>query len=160
MSNCNEVEAQANNYENKGSLSTYFKNSFAWWTGMKELIFDYSNFFRSGHFSIQQIWKNGSKKDWSQNVKGLKNYSFHASEALLSGLVVWKFLKRKSVKDFDKDHFLLYNFFLPRPFLEKTYLGPWMVLGWFLDGSWGLLWMKIQEPCLNTKTSPQRHPRG
>ena len=55
VSNCNEVEARANNYENKGSLCTYFKNSFAWLTGMKKLIFDYSNFFGSGHFSIHQI---------------------------------------------------------------------------------------------------------
>ena len=51
-------------------------NSFKWLTGMKKLIFDYSNFFGSGHFSIHQIWKNGSKKDRSQNVKGFKNYSF------------------------------------------------------------------------------------
>ncbi len=52
---------------------------------------------------------------------------FWASEALYS-----KTYFLEVVTIFDKDHFLLYNFFLPRPFLEKTYLGPWMVLGWFL----------------------------
>ena len=36
---CREVEAQANNYENKASVLTNFKNSFAWFSGMKKLIF-------------------------------------------------------------------------------------------------------------------------
>ena len=62
--NCNEVEAWANNYENKDSLWTYFKNYFTWLTGMKKLIFDYSNFFGSGHFSLHPIWqsKRGQKR--------------------------------------------------------------------------------------------------
>ena len=119
--NCNEVEAQANNYENKGSLWTYFKNSFVWLTGMKKLIFDYSNFFRSGHFSIHQIWKNGSKKDRSQNVKGFKNYSFHACwphERIFEICFVFTdFFARAStslqldIYDFRKILFDLINFF-------------------------------------------------
>ena len=40
-----QVEAQANNCENKASALKYFKNSFAWLTGMKNLIFDFINFF-------------------------------------------------------------------------------------------------------------------
>ena len=121
MSNCNEVEARANNYENKGSLWTYFKNSFAWLTGMKKLIFDYSNFFGSGHFSIHQIWKNGSKKDRSQNVKGFKNYSFHACwphERIFEICFVFTdFFARAStslqfdIYDFRKKLFDLINFF-------------------------------------------------
>ena len=47
---CHEVEARANNCENKASLWTDFKNSFAWLTGMKKLIFDYNNFFGSSYF--------------------------------------------------------------------------------------------------------------
>ena len=42
---CTEVEAQANNCENKASALKYFKNSFTWLTGMKNLIFDFINFF-------------------------------------------------------------------------------------------------------------------
>ena len=72
VSNCNEVEARANNYENKGSLGTYFKNSFAWLMGIKKLIFDYSNFFGSGHFSIHQIWKMGQKRTRAKISKVLK----------------------------------------------------------------------------------------
>ena len=43
-----------------------FKNSFAWLTGTKKLIFDYNNFFGSGHFLIHQIWKNRLKNSRSQ----------------------------------------------------------------------------------------------
>ena len=52
VSNCNEVEAWANNCENKASLWTDFKNSFAWLTGMTKLIFGYKKVFGSGHFLI------------------------------------------------------------------------------------------------------------
>ena len=75
---CTEVEARANNCENKASLWTNFKNSSAWLTSMKKLIFGYNNFFWSGHFSIHDIKKNGPKKDQSQKVMGSKNYSFYA----------------------------------------------------------------------------------
>ncbi len=43
-----------------------FKNSFAWLTGMKKLIFYFNNFFGSGHFLIHQIWKNRLKNSRSQ----------------------------------------------------------------------------------------------
>ena len=36
---------EACNCENKASLLIYFKNSFAWLTGMKKVIFGYNNFF-------------------------------------------------------------------------------------------------------------------
>ena len=52
---CHEVEGQANNCENKASLWTDLKNSFAWLTSMTKLIFDYNNFFGSGHFLIYEI---------------------------------------------------------------------------------------------------------
>ena len=58
---CHEVEARANNCENKASLWTYFKNSFLWLTGMKKLIFDFHNFFGSGHFWIHEIKKIAQK---------------------------------------------------------------------------------------------------
>ena len=75
---CHEVEAQANNCKNKASVWTDLKNFFAWLTGMTKLIFDYNNFFGSGHFLIQDIWKNRPKKDRSQKFISSKNYSFHA----------------------------------------------------------------------------------
>ena len=40
-----DVEAQANNFENKASVWRNFKNSFTWLTGMKKVIFDFNNFF-------------------------------------------------------------------------------------------------------------------
>ena len=40
VSKCTEGEAWAHNYENKASVSTDFKNSFAWLMGVKKLIFD------------------------------------------------------------------------------------------------------------------------
>ena len=52
---CTEVEARANNCENKASLWTNYKNSFAWLTSMKKLIFGYNKFFGSGHFLIHDI---------------------------------------------------------------------------------------------------------
>ena len=38
-----------------------FKNSLAWLMGMKKLIFDFNNFFGSGHFLIHQIGKKVKK---------------------------------------------------------------------------------------------------
>ena len=79
VSNCNEVEARAHNYENKGSLWTYFKNSFAWLTGMKKLIFGYYNFFRSSYFSIHEILKMDQKMTGAKKVIGSENQCFHSS---------------------------------------------------------------------------------
>ena len=69
MSNCNEVEARANNYENKGSLWTYFKNSFVWFTGMKKLIFDYSNFLDRAIFQSIRSEKMGQKRTGAKMSK-------------------------------------------------------------------------------------------
>ena len=50
-----------------------FKNSFAWLTGMKKLIFDYNNFIGSGHFLTHQIGKKGQKIGGAKNVFHFKN---------------------------------------------------------------------------------------
>ena len=70
---------------------------------------------------IHQIWKNGSKKDRSQNVKGFKNYSFHACwphERIFEICFVFTdFFARAStslqfdIYDFRKKLFDLINFF-------------------------------------------------
>ena len=64
---CSEVEAQANNYENN------FKNSFAWLTGMKKVIFGYNNFFGLGQFMTYYTLKidqkmTGTKKLWVPKI--------------------------------------------------------------------------------------------
>ena len=96
-------------------------NGFQKLAAMKKMIFDYSNFFGSGHFSIHQIWKNGSKKDRSQNVKGFKNYSFHvcwSHERIFEICFVFTdFFARAStslqfdIQGFRKTLFALINFF-------------------------------------------------
>ena len=68
-----EVEAQANNCKNKALVWTDFKNSFAWLTSMKKLIFDKNNFFGSGHFLTHDILKNGPRNGQNQKVIGSKN---------------------------------------------------------------------------------------
>ena len=75
---CTEVEARANNCENKAYLWTDFKNSFAWLTSMKKLIFCYNNFFGLGHFLTHFLQKNWPKNDQNKKIIGSKNYSFYA----------------------------------------------------------------------------------
>ena len=96
---CTEVEAWANNCENKASVWKNLKNSFVWYSwffdslvifraaleikeislmGMKKLIFDYNNFFGLGHFLIHDILENRPKNDRNQKVIGSKNYCSHA----------------------------------------------------------------------------------
>ena len=59
-----KCNAKANNYENNASVSVWmdFKNSFAWLTGIKKLIFDYRNFFVSGSFFDPCYLKNRQKR--------------------------------------------------------------------------------------------------
>ena len=47
---CGLYLREAYNCENKALALIYFKNSFAWLTGMKKVIFHFYNFFGSGHF--------------------------------------------------------------------------------------------------------------
>ena len=68
---------EAYNCENKVSLLIYFKNSFAWLTGMKKVIFGYNNFFGLGYFLTHYVLKNRPKSDQNKKVIGSKNYSFH-----------------------------------------------------------------------------------
>ena len=49
---CEQFEVQENSSENKASAWTNFKNSFAWLTGMKQLIFYFNKFFCSGQFLV------------------------------------------------------------------------------------------------------------
>ena len=62
----------------KAPVLIYFKNSFAWLTGMKKLIFGYNNFFGLGHFLTHFLQKNLPKNDWNKKIIGSKNYSFYA----------------------------------------------------------------------------------
>ena len=57
-----------------------FKISFAWLMGMKKLIFDFNNFFGSGHFLIHQIGKRGQKIAGAKKVVKIKNQFFHARQ--------------------------------------------------------------------------------
>ena len=68
---------EAYNCENKASLLIYFKNSFAWLTGMKKVIFGYNNFFGLGHFMTHYILENRPKNDRNKKVIVSKNCSFH-----------------------------------------------------------------------------------
>ena len=56
-----------------------FKNSFAWLTGMKKLIFGYNNFFRSSYFSIHEILKMDQKMTGAKKGIGSENQCFHSS---------------------------------------------------------------------------------
>ena len=60
------IKGLANNCENKALLWRNFKNSFAWFIGMKKVIFGFNNFFGSGHFLINFFWKKRSRNDRSQ----------------------------------------------------------------------------------------------
>ena len=44
------------------------KNSFAWLMGMKKLIFDFIDFFGSGHFFDPWDLKKGPKNDQNQKI--------------------------------------------------------------------------------------------
>ena len=55
------LEAQEKGYEITTPVWMDYKNSFAWLTGVKKLIFYHNNFFASGHFLIHQIWKKVKK---------------------------------------------------------------------------------------------------
>ena len=70
------IKGLENNCQNKTSLWTDFKNSFAWLTGMKKLIFGINNFFGSGHFLIYFFWKKWSKNDRSKKIFCLKKSVF------------------------------------------------------------------------------------
>ena len=66
--------------KNKASVWIDFKNPFVWLTGMKKLIFDCTNIFGSGHFSIYEIWKKDLKMAGSKKVVIIKNLFFHACQ--------------------------------------------------------------------------------
>ena len=54
-----------------------FKNSFVWLMSMEKLIICFNNFFGSGPFLINQIWKEGQKMVGAKNVVITKNQFFH-----------------------------------------------------------------------------------
>ena len=57
---------------------TNIKYSFTWLTGMKKVIFHFSNFFGFGHFLIHQIWTKGQKSAGAKKVIIIKNQFSHA----------------------------------------------------------------------------------
>ena len=68
-----QVEALANSRENKAAALMDFKNSFAWLTGMENLIFDFNIFFWSGHFLNSDILKIDQKMTGAKKFIGSKN---------------------------------------------------------------------------------------
>ena len=73
---CEQFEVQENSSENKASAWTNFKNSFAWLTGMKQLIFYFNNFFCSGHFLVIFYYLMDQKNDRSQKIHKSKKSVF------------------------------------------------------------------------------------
>ena len=57
-----------------------FKNSFAWLTGMKKLIFNYNNFFGSGYFLTCFSDLMDQKRAGAKKVVIIKNQFFHARQ--------------------------------------------------------------------------------
>ena len=80
FSELTSIKVLENNCENKASLWTDFKNSFAWLTGMKNMIFHTYNFFCSGHFLIFDFLKNDQKMARTKKVCNTKNHIFHACQ--------------------------------------------------------------------------------
>ena len=77
---CTSIKVLENKCENKASLWTDFKNSFALLTGMKNVIFGFNNFFCSGHFLIFYLWKNDQKMDGANKGVKTKNHIFYAHQ--------------------------------------------------------------------------------
>ena len=68
-------------------LCTEIKNFCTWLTGMKKLIFHFTNFFGWGHFLIHHFWKK-----WSKNHPSKKKFA--SKKSLLSYIsTTQKFLK-------------------------------------------------------------------
>ena len=57
-----------------------FQKSFAWLTGMKKLIFYFSDFFGSGHVFDPSQLKKWPKKTGAKKFKKVKNHLFHAHQ--------------------------------------------------------------------------------
>ena len=74
------IKVLENKCENKASLWTDFKNSFAWLTGMKNMIFRFYNFFCSGHFLIIFRKIKDQKMTGAKKVVKTKNHIFHARQ--------------------------------------------------------------------------------
>ena len=74
------IKVLENKCENKASLWTDFKNSFAGLTGMKNMIFHFYNFFCSGHFLIIFPKVKDQKMTGAKKVVKTKNHIFHARQ--------------------------------------------------------------------------------
>ena len=102
------IKALANNCENKALLWRNFKNSFAWFIGMKKVIFGFNNFFGSGHFLIHVFWKKWSKNDRSQKIfciqKSVLSYILNAQKIFFKSMLTFTFFRQ----NFDRA--LLYQF--------------------------------------------------
>ena len=96
------IKVLANNCENKASLWRNFKNSFAWLTGMKKLIFGFNNFLGSGHFLIYFLWKKWSKNDRSKKnfciQKSVLSYISNAQTIFLNSCLLSHFLPKSLVQ--------------------------------------------------------------
>ena len=102
---CEQFEVQENSSENKASVWTNFKNFFTWLTGIKNAIFNFMNFFGSGHVLIHQI----SKTDFEIKVKVSK---YLQKWNLIMNIIYEGSKNAKIIKKFHQEvgasHFLLY----------------------------------------------------
>ena len=85
------IKVLENKCENKASLWTDFKNSFAWLTGMKNMIFRFYNFFCSGHFLIIFPKIKDQKMTGAKKVVKTKNHIFHACEPREGIFEIWSY---------------------------------------------------------------------
>ena len=74
------LEALAKKCKNIPPVSTDFKNSFVWLTGVKKVIFHYNNFFDSGHFLIFFSDLMNRKMAGVKKVVKIKSQFFHACQ--------------------------------------------------------------------------------
>ena len=131
------IKVLENKCENKASLWTDFKNSFAWLTGMKNMIFCFYNFFCSGHFliifpKVKDQKMTGAKKMLNPKITFFMPVN-HAKEFLKSvhavALFSWLFLVTLAhycflIRHFSKKKFywkIISNAYIFSCFMERTY---------------------------------------
>ncbi len=133
---CHEVEAQANNCENKASLWTDFKNSFAWLTGMKKLIFQYCNFFGFDHFLIHEILKKWPKNDRSQKIQNTKKSVASCPSTTRRNLWILFMLWPNFYDWFLKLWAVISRW---RNIFSKNFLAQIIIYGWYFG------WFKVEQ---------------
>ena len=93
------LEALEKSSENTTPVWREFKNSFAWLTGMKKMIFCYSYFFGSGHFLTLLSNLMDQKRAGAKKVIKTKNQFFHVYQL------------RKGIFEFPSHRCCIFRFF-------------------------------------------------